>query len=359
MAPLLRRHGPKSSRAPGVNVRSYQLIRIADGRCAHPSSDYPSEPDACKALISIECDRAGPPLHWCVNGAARIFRLESGAQVTFAEYGDPNGAPVFFCHGWPSSRTMAELTDEAARELGVRIISPDRPGIRDSHFYPNRTLLDWPPLLRELAAYLEIDRFGVLAISGGAPYAYVTAWTMPDRVASLAIVSGAPPIAELKERSGLLPIHRQMLALRESRPALLRTLFHCARPFAAMRLPMRARPLLLRFLQPCDAKVLRDARSFEVCFESARQAWRSSAQGVMADAEIYARPWGFPLEEVRVPVRLWHGRKDRTFSFQLAEDIAARLQNCELRLIDDAGHYSLPIRNMHKILADLVKSGCL
>lgn len=290
-----------------------------------------------------------------MNGETQILQLETGAQIAFDEYGDPHGAPVFFCHGWPSSRTMAELTDAAAKDLGLRMISPDRPGIRDSQFHPNRTLLDWPPLLGELAAHLGIDKFKILAISGGAPYAYVAAWSMPQRVEKVSIVSGAPPIAELKQRGGLLPIHQRMLALRESRPALLRTLFHLMRPFAAMKMPIRLRPLLLRFLQPCDANVLRDSKSFETCFESARQAWRSSAAGVMTDAEIYAKPWGFSLEEVHVPVRLWHGKKDRTFSFRLAEKVATRLPNCEFHLVDGAGHYSLPIRHIHEILADLIR----
>jgi pimeloyl-ACP methyl ester carboxylesterase len=275
----------------------------------------------------------------------QIFRRENGAAVAFSEYGDPQGAPVFFCHGWPSSRTMAELTDEAARNLGLRIISPDRPG----------TLLDWPPLLRELAAHLQIDRFKILAISGGAPYAYVAAWMIPERVEAIAVVSGAPPIAELRDRSGLLTLYNRLLAFRGSQPGLLRVLFHIARPFASMKLPIRLRPLLLKVLQPCDANVLRDSKSFEACFESARQAWRSSAAGVMTDAEIYAKPWGFSLEEVRVPVRLWHGKKDRTFSFRLAEQIATRLPNCEFHLLDGAGHYSLPIRHTHEILADLLK----
>jgi pimeloyl-ACP methyl ester carboxylesterase len=73
----------------------------------------------------------------------------------------------------------------------------------------------------------------------------------------------------------------------------------------------------------------------------------------MTDADIFARPWGFSLEEVRVPVRLWHGKKDRTFSFRLAEQVATRLPNCEFHLVDGAGHYSLPIRHTQEILADL------
>jgi pimeloyl-ACP methyl ester carboxylesterase len=289
-----------------------------------------------------------------MNHRTDKLTLRNGTIVALSEYGDPRGAPVFFCHGWPSSRTMAELAHDAALELGARIISPDRPGIRDSQFQPERRLLDWPPLLNEIADHFGIDRVRILAISGGAPYAYATGWMTPERVEKISIVSGAPPLDELQDLDGLLPIHRQMLRLRASRPGLLRSLFYLARPFVAMRMPIRFRPLLLKFLQPCDANVLRESRAFDICFESARQAWRSSANGVMTDAEIYATPWGFALEEVRVPVALWHGTKDRTFAHRLAQGVAARLPNCEFHLIEGAGHYSLPIRFIREILADLL-----
>ena len=280
--------------------------------------------------------------------------LSNGSVIALSEYGDPRGVPIFFCHGWPSSRTMAELAHEAASDLGARIISPDRPGIRDSQFQPNRRLIDWPPLLNEIADRLAIDRFRILAISGGAPYAYATGWMTPGRVEKIAVVSGAPPLDELTEYDGLLPVHRQMLRLRTRRPGLMKALFHLARPFISIRMPIRLRPLLLKFLQPCDANALRESRAFEVCFESARQAWRSSARGVMADAEIYATPWGFSLEGVWVPVALWHGTKDRTFAHHLAQGVADRLPNCKFHLIAGAGHYSLPIRYIREILRDLL-----
>ena len=284
----------------------------------------------------------------------RSLTLSNGSAVALSEYGDPRGVPIFFCHGWPSSRTMAELAHEAARDLGARIISPDRPGIRGSQFQRDRRLIDWPPLLNEIADRLGIDRFRILAISGGAPYAYASGWMTPERLEKIAVVSGAPPLDQLKEYDGLLPIHRQMLRLRARRPGLMRTLFHLARPFVAIRMPIRFRPLLLKFLQPCDANVLRESRAFDICFESARQAWRSSAKGVITDAEIYATPWGFSLEEVRVPVALWHGTNDRTFAHRLAKDVASRLPKCEFHLIEGAGHYSLPIRYIREIVTDLV-----
>ena len=57
--------------------------------------------------------------------------------------------------------------------LGVRIISPDRPGIQAIRT-SSRTarLLDWPPLLRELAAHLGIEKFRIL----GFPVALPMPW---------------------------------------------------------------------------------------------------------------------------------------------------------------------------------------
>src|SRR4051812_6173476 len=168
-----------------------------------------------------------------------VVKLDEGGHVAYDTYGDPAGAPVLFCHGWPSSRSMAILTDEAARKLGARIISPDRPGIRDSSFTAERTLAEWPDVVRSLGKHLGFANFRILAISGGAPYAYATAEAMPDAVQAVAVVSGVPPIADLADREGLWRLHRWMLALHDKNPALLRKLFRVARPIACMRISLR------------------------------------------------------------------------------------------------------------------------
>src|SRR5215471_12515229 len=113
-----------------------------------------------------------------------------------------------------------------------------------------------------------------------------------------------------------------MLVFYRYRPQLLRRLFHLARPFLSFRAPLRLRPLFLKMLllRPCDAASLRDNAAFEAIFESQRRAWRGSAEGVLIDAQIYAQPWGFTIEDVQVPVRLWHGIEDGAFSVRLAEE---------------------------------------
>jgi pimeloyl-ACP methyl ester carboxylesterase len=286
----------------------------------------------------------------------KFLELKTGRELAFCEYGAATGIPIFFFHGWPSSRTMAQLTDKAAGELGIRIISPDRPGIRDSSFQPDRRLIDWPEIVGELADYLGLERFRIFAISGGAPYAYATGWRMPDRVIAIAVVSGAAPIVDLRDHSGLLSLYRCMMSLYRNAPQLLRVFFYATGAIARIRPPTGLRPLVLRLLrlQPCDAASLEDSVAFEACFESQRRAWRASEKGLIHDAEIFGREGGFRLEDVDVPVRLWHGTKDRAFSIEIAREIAMRLPKCQPHFVEGEGHYSLPIRHAHEILADLI-----
>lgn len=285
-----------------------------------------------------------------------FVRLRTGGQLAFCEYGVANGAPVFFFHGWPSSRTMAQLTDSAARELGVRVISPDRPGIRDSTFQPNRRLVDWPEVVEQLADHLGLDQFRVMAFSGGAPYAYAAAWKLRDRVRGAAIASGAPPIVDLEDHSGLLSLYRKMIWLYRNSPQTLRVFFYVTGALASIRPPPRLRPFMLKVLRlrQCDSDSLEDTVAFEACFESQRRAWLSSVKGLIHDAEIFGKPWEFRLEDVKVPVRLWHGTEDRAFSVGVAEYVASRLPNCTVRFVEGEGHYSLPIRHMPEILSDLI-----
>src|SRR5262249_38025488 len=155
------------------------------------------------------------------------------------------------------------------------------------------------------------------------PYAYSTAVAMRERGRAIAIVGGAIPFSGVKGFKRLLPLFCWVLAFFCTRPPLFRQFFRLAPPFFSVLSPFPFRPLLLKMLllRPCDAASLRDDAAFEAIFESQRRAWRGSAEGVMIDAQIYAQPWGFAIEDVHVPVRLWHGIQDRAFAVQLAEEI--------------------------------------
>lgn len=106
-------------------------------------------------------------------GNHQQLKLQDGRNLGYAEYGAPEGVPVFYFHGFPGSRLDYLFFDagEAAAGTNARIIAAERPGYDLSDFKRGRSILDWPDDVTELADALQIDRFAVLGISGGGPYA--------------------------------------------------------------------------------------------------------------------------------------------------------------------------------------------
>ncbi|MEM9246502.1 MAG: alpha/beta hydrolase, partial [Cyanobacteria bacterium P01_F01_bin.153] len=111
-----------------------------------------------------------------------LLMLPGDRQLAYAEYGDPNGHPVFYFHGGGTSRLEPLLLgDEVLIRLGLRIIAPDRPGIGRSHFQPNRGFSDWTEDVIRLADTLGLSKFSVLGVSAGGGYVAVCAAKIPHR----------------------------------------------------------------------------------------------------------------------------------------------------------------------------------
>ena len=95
------------------------------------------------------------------------IELSDGRTLAYAEYGDPDGTPVFCFHGVIGSRLMWSLAADEASDRGIRLVAQDRPGFGGSDFQAGRRLLDWPGDVCALADHLGVDRFGVVGFSGG------------------------------------------------------------------------------------------------------------------------------------------------------------------------------------------------
>ncbi len=90
-------------------------------------------------------------------------------------------------------RAHCPCVAETASRLGVRLVLPDRPGIGLSDFKPGRAILDWPDDVLALAGALGLERFAVMGLSGGGPYAAACAWKIPQRITRVGIISGVGP----------------------------------------------------------------------------------------------------------------------------------------------------------------------
>jgi len=119
--------------------------------------------------------------------------LHDGRLLGYAEYGDSTGFPIFYFHGGQESRLSSIFMDGTAKEMGIRIISPDRPGIGLSTFQEKRTFLDWGNDVEELANSLGITKYSIFGLSGGAPHVLACLQSNSDRIERASIIAGAAP----------------------------------------------------------------------------------------------------------------------------------------------------------------------
>ena len=90
-----------------------------------------------------------------------------GRTWVVRESGDPDGRPVVYFHGTPSSRFEAAFADSTASDWGVRVVCFDRPGYGGSTAAPFG-LASIAASTGVIADRLGLDRFATLGQSGGA-----------------------------------------------------------------------------------------------------------------------------------------------------------------------------------------------
>jgi pimeloyl-ACP methyl ester carboxylesterase len=288
-------------------------------------------------------------------GPIRQLRLPDGQTLVWAEYGDGSGTPILYHHGWPGSRLEARFTHETALALGLRIIATDRPGYGGSTQRPDRTLCDWVPNASALAGYLGLDRFAVVGISGGAPYALACAAALQDRITRVCIVSPMGPLEAPGALDEFDVVRRLSLYLAGRRSPLMRGLLRGAVGPLIARHADRFVAALAKGAGAADGPSLARAETQAGIAASFREGLRRGAGGAARDLELYASPWGVDFDSITAPVALWHGEDDRIIPPWLARQLAARLPTVTPRFVPGAGHYSLPLEHLTTILGEMVR----
>ncbi len=68
----------------------------------------------------------------------------------------------------------------------------------------------------------------------------------------------------------------------------------------------------MRSFPPADRTVLTEWGPPDHALAFVREAMRQGTEGCVQDYRIFGDPWGFSLEEIKVPVQIWEGSEDRT-----------------------------------------------
>jgi pimeloyl-ACP methyl ester carboxylesterase len=273
-----------------------------------------------------------------VDSGATV-RTTNGRAVAYAETGQPDGAPLFYLHGLPGSRWDFHYTynAEALIGTGVRMIGIDRPGFGESDYQPRRRYSDWPLDLVAVADHLGLDRFGLLAYSAGGPYAIACALAFPDRLSSVAIVSGVGPAEMPAFHKGMGTWDTIMSRLSRWAPPLARRAIALSSKLARER-PEKFSSSFDKELSQEDRAVHAIAELRQTIRDLVAESTRDGPRAVVEDYRVWSSPSGLDFGKVQIPVRLWHGDSDEVVPLHQARYVADTVPGAELVVLPGVGH---------------------
>ncbi|HJZ11775.1 MAG TPA: alpha/beta hydrolase [Acidobacteriota bacterium] len=284
------------------------------------------------------------------------FQLPDGRRLGYDERGPSNGKPLFYFHGSPSSRLESNIyvSDELLQSLNAHMIAVDRPGMGLSDFQPNRRMLDWSQDVLALADHLNIERFSVLAYSLGGPYGFASALTIPQRLIKVGIVSGAAVYTEPELMKNINERTRRFLNMPRENPL-------ASRLFLGITLGVLPRIAPNKFIagavsvlpKPDQALVSANPILQKAFIRGIREAMRQGIRGAYHESLLAVTDWGFRLQDIQMPILLWHGEEDKNIPVAMARYAANAVPKCEAKFYPNEGHLSLFKKNVEEIIRTL------
>ncbi|MFD3477990.1 alpha/beta fold hydrolase [Streptomyces sp. NPDC058695] len=129
----------------------------------------------------------------------RAAKLPSGRTAHYTDSGPRDGVPVLYIGGTGTSARAVHMTDffrTTRADLGLRLISVERNGFGDTAYDPALGKADFARDALDVLDRLGVEKFRIVAISGGGPYAAELAARAPGRVSALHLAAALPPYGE-------------------------------------------------------------------------------------------------------------------------------------------------------------------
>jgi len=260
-------------------------------------------------------------------------KLSDGRNLAYAQYGCAEGRPVIAFHGTPGSRLEHAVDSTTLEELNIRLITVDRPGYGFSDFKEERSLLDWPDDVSQLADALLLEHFSITGYSGGGAYAAACAHKIPDRLAGVALLSSVAPYDAPEITNEMMPASRALfeLAANDFQQAI--------QHLSAVAGTAEALFDSFEASLPTSDKTIFSGQDFHQMYkENLSEALRQGLKGVIYDMSLIAQPWGFNLSAINTVVHVWHGKNDITVPAGMAQYLANTIPQCHAHFFPDEGH---------------------
>jgi len=267
----------------------------------------------------------------------QLLELKDSRKLAFAQFGDNSGYPIIYCHGSQSSRLEMHYDMDFAHQLGIMIITIDRPGHGLSDFNSRGSILSFADDVEQLTQHLGFNQFSVAGMSAGSPFALGIASKYPDKVNKVAIISGFAPFNK-GSSSHLSKEVKTLLNVAKSFPFMLKILLK-VQSRQLKNNPKKALHNFLKIMSEPDQKVLENNAVMMVIENMFKEAFRNGSKGVAHEiSKILVKDWGFDLSKVSVPIQFHQGELDNNVPYQWARLMQNQIPGATLKEYPNEGH---------------------
>ena len=271
----------------------------------------------------------------------------------------PEGAPGLVFHsGTPSAAVRFPPLSEVVSAHGLRLGTWSRPGYAGSDPAPGRSVADVATDTASVLDAVGVGEFVTLGWSGGGPHALACAALLPGRCRAAATIAGvAPSDAEgLDWTAGMGEENVEEFALAMQGEAALTPYLEREGVALGRVSGEEVAASLGGLVSPVDVRCL-TGEFAEYLAESFRRAMSSGVAGWRDDDLAFARPWGFDLASIDVPVAVWQGDQDLMVPPSHGRWLVEHLPDVRDHLHPGEGHLSLAVGALDRIVADLLALG--
>jgi pimeloyl-ACP methyl ester carboxylesterase len=252
--------------------------------------------------------------------------------------GPSDGVPVLYLHGMPGSRGEQRVfPDEVLADVGVRIISVDRPGWGDTDPRPG----DRPTRARDaldVADALGLERFVAMGLSSGGSYALTLGAVAPDRVERVVLACGQMPYDDEDAVQDLIPEQLALLpVLGKGRSGLVDQLM-TAWCESLLADPLGVLEQSVGSFSEEELALLAEPWWRDVLTEEIRAGCRAGIEGAVDDLLAWPTPFEVDLADVRCPVRAIHGTADDWEPIANLRRILSQIPQAQLIEVEGMSH---------------------
>jgi pimeloyl-ACP methyl ester carboxylesterase len=292
---------------------------------------------------------------------AGTIKLPDGRSLdVFTGDPQPGGIGFITHHGTPGEGGRFADWYPAVAARGLRFVGFSRPGYVTSTRRSGRAVADVAQDVAALADALGINRFVSIGRSGGGPHSIACAALLGERcLAAAALVTVAPfgaPGLDWWTGMSQLNVDEFGAALRGE---------------DALRDWMRGKGEELQQITgedlagalgdempAVDRHVLSGAHAEEAA-AGIRRALSHGFDGWIDDDLAFTRSWGFDLQAIQRPVRIWQGELDHLVPVAHGRWLAGQIPDASFKLAEGHGHISLAEAHRDAILDDLLANAGL